>query len=171
MPLPMGRSYQDEAPGDYTMIYFLAEKYTQLEVLFVHGRLKGRRRAFLMNLMEGYVSAAAARDNEENVFFFKRRPNGPLAEVDLLEKTVVRIGMRHRNTIIVGHFPMDFDDAELAEAIASRTSNKDVVEDLLEGIEDPPPTPLSDRERQLIVSLREKPIDPDLSSSPKEGQR
>jgi hypothetical protein len=104
------------AGTDCTMIHFLAEKCTQLEVLFVHGRLKGRRRAFLMNLMEGYVSAAAVRDNEENVFFFKRRPNG-------------------------------------------------------EGIEDPPRGPIPDRERQLIVSLREKPIDPDLSSSPKEGQR
>ena len=144
---------------DYAMIHFLAEHCRRLEVVFLWGRFRSRPNA---PSPENHVRAIVARDNEGNIFLFKRKPDGPLREAGKLEDTVGKIGKERNNRIVFGQLHIDGYNAALSVKIAKWTAEKKDVEDLFEviGRATPAPCPCSDDEMELILMLREKNVSP-----------
>ena len=144
---------------DYAMIHFLAEHCRRLEVVFLWGRFRSWKNALSQ---ENHVRAIVARDNEGNIFLFKRKPDGPLRETGKLEDTAGKIGKERNNRIVFGQLHIDGYNAALSVKIAKWTAEKKDVEDLFEviGRATPAPCPCSDDEMELILMLREKNVSP-----------
>jgi transcriptional regulator with XRE-family HTH domain len=159
------------AETDYAMIHFLAEHCRRLEVVFLWGRFRSRPNA---PSPENHVRAIVARDNEGNLFLFKRKPDGPLREPGKLEETAGKIGKERNNRIVFGQLRIDCCNAALSAKIAKWTAEKKDVEDLFGviGRATSAPCPCSRDEMKLIRMLREKNVSAAMAIKPlKEGLR
>jgi len=118
---------------DYSIIYFLCEKVAKAEFVFLIAPLM-RNKILSKTVFENQVYSILLRDNNNNLFIFKRKTKDPLVGERELQLKAKEIAQHNKNEI---YFRIQRIDEKIKNKISKWTIVKEDVVEFFSQIENP----------------------------------